>query len=383
MDVRLFGSNSPGELVRIEHGEHAFIPDPLPPNWTFPAELWPLLAEAKQQIGILEGIGRNLPNPGILLRPLEDREAIRSSSLEGTYATPRELLLFELDPKEASSVRDPENDHLEVFNYRKALHHGVTSELPLSLRLLRDLHRILMTGVRGKDRTPGEFRKQQVAIGASRRFVPPPPDRLMKCLGTLERSLHDESPAFDPLVQCFLMHYQFETVHPFNDGNGRVGRLLLAIMLQQRCQLTKPWLYLSEFYERYRDEYVQNLFNVSARGDWSTWIEFCLRGTVSQAEETIARCERLLAIRESFTQRVADVGGSVRLSRIVEDIFYSPFVRVAALARHLGVTYPTARADLERLVEASILRELPSASPKTYYAPEVFNVAYEELGGDG
>ena len=379
MDVSRFRSDSPGDVISIGHGEHAFIPQPLPPNWAFPAELWPLLAEAKQQIGILEGIGRNLPNPGILLRPLEDREAIRSSSLEGTYATPRELLLFELDPKEATSDRDPENDHLEVFNYRKALHHGATSKLPMSLRLLRDLHRILMTGVRGKDRTPGEFRKQQVAIGSSRRFVPPPPERLMDCLDPLEKSLHDESTAFDPLVHCFLMHYQFETIHPFNDGNGRVGRLLLALMLQQKCQLTKPWLYLSEFYERYRDEYVQNLFDVCAKGDWGTWIEFCLRGTVKQAEETIERCERLLAIRESFTQRVADVGGTVRLSQIVEDIFYSPFVRVAALARKLDVTYPTAKADLKRLVEAGILRELSQASPKTYYAPEVFAVAYEEM----
>jgi Fic family protein len=382
MDVSRFSSDSPGDVISIGHGEHAFIPQPLLPNWTFPAELWPLLAEAKQQIGILEGIGRNLPNPAILLRPLEDREAIRSSSLEGTYATPRELLLFELDPKEASSARDPENDHLEVFNYRKALLHGVTSELPLSLRLLRDLHRILMTGVRGKDKTPGEFRKQQVAIGSSRRFVPPPPERLMDCLDPLEKSFHDETAAFDPLVQCFLMHYQFETIHPFNDGNGRVGRLLLAIMLQQKCQLTKPWLYLSEFYERYRDEYVQNLFNVSADGDWNSWIEFCLRGTVTQAQETITRCERLLAIRELFTQRVAEVGGSIRLSQIVDDIFYSPFVRVAALARRLGVTYPTAKADLERLVQAGILHELPLVSPKTYYAPEVYAVAYEELAAD-
>lgn len=378
MEATRFSSQSPGEVISIGHGEHAFVPQPLPPDWTFPAGLWPLLAEAKQQIGILEGIGRNLPNPAILLRPLEDREAIRSSSLEGTYATPRELLLFELNPNEATSVRDPENDHREVFNYRMALQHGTTSELPLSLRLLRELHRILMSGVRGKDATPGEFRKQQIAIGSSRRFVPPPPERLMDCLDPLEKSFH-ENDEFDPLVQCFLMHYQFETIHPFNDGNGRVGRLLLAIMLQQKCRLTKPWLYLSEFYERYRDEYTQNLFNVSADGNWHGWIEFCLRGTVTQAQETITRCEHLLAIRDSFTNRLADVGGSVRLSQIVDDIFYSPFVRVAALSRRLNVTYPTAKADLERLVQAGILRELPSASPKTYFAPEVFDVAYEQM----
>jgi len=379
MDAARFTPDSPGAVISIGHSEHAFVPEALPPDWTFPENLWPLLAEAKQQIGILEGIGRNLPNPAILLRPLEDREAIRSSSLEGTYATPQELLLFELDPKEATSNRDPENDQREVFNYRKALHYGTASELPLSLRLVRDLHRTLMTGVRGKDKTPGEFRKQQVAIGSSRRFIPPPPERLMECLDPLEKSFHDETAKFDPLVQCFLIHYQFETIHPFNDGNGRVGRLLLAIMLQQKCNLTKPWLYLSEFYERYRDEYVRNLFNVSADGNWTTWIEYCLRGTITQAQETITRCERLLNIRESFAQRVADVGGTVRLSQIVEDIFHSPFVRVAALSRRLDVTYPTAKADLERLVQAGILRELPMIAPKTYFAPDIFNIAYEEL----
>ncbi len=382
MDISRFGINSPGDVISIANGEHAFIPQPLPPKWEFPPALWPLLAEAKQQIGILEGLGRNLPNPAILLRPLEDREAIRSSSLEGTYATPRELLLFELAPKEPTSNHDPENDHREVFNYRQALHFGTSSELPLSLRLLRDLHRILMTGVRGKDKTPGEFRKQQVAIGSARRFVPPPPERLMDCLDPMEKSFHDNSVTFDPLVQCFLMHYQFETIHPFNDGNGRVGRLLLAIMLQQKCRLTKPWLYLSEFYERYREEYVQNLFNISADGNWNDWIEFSLRGALTQAKETITRCERLLAIRESFTQRVADVGGSIRLGQIVDDVFHSPFVRVAELSRRLSVTYPTAKADLERLVQAGILRELSSISPKTYYAPEVFNVAYEELAAE-
>lgn len=379
MDISLFHQSCPGTIVPIQNGEHAFIPAPLPPDWTFPVVLWPLLAEAKQQLGILEGIGRNLPNPAILLKPLEDREAIRSSSLEGTYATPRELLLFELDPKEPASGLTPENDHREVFNYRRALHMGTNTELPLSLRLTRDLHRMLMTGVRGKDQTPGEFRRQQVAIGSSFRFVPPPHERLMDCLGPMEKAFHSGMEKYDPLVQCFLMHYQFETIHPFNDGNGRVGRLLLAIMLQQKCGLTKPWLYLSEYFERFRDEYIQGLFDISSRGNWLAWVEFCLRGTVTQTKETILRCERLLRIRESFSDRVANVGGSYRLSKIVEGVFHSPFVRVAALSKSLGVTYPTAKADLERLVQAGILRELPSVTPKTFYSPEVFAIAYESF----
>jgi Fic family protein len=245
---------------------------------------------------------------------------------------------------------------------------------------MRDLHRILLSGVRGRDKTPGEFRKIQVAIGATKRFIPPPPNRLGECLSPLEKYLHQKAKAFDPLVFCFLVHYQFETIHPFVDGNGRVGRLLLAIMLQQRCGLSKPWLYMSEFFEKHRDEYIDGLFSVSTTASWSRWIEFCLQGTLEQAKSTIARCRRLLAVRQQYVQRVAEVGGPVRLSRIIEGIFTSPFVRVAEVATRLGVTYPTAKSDLDRLVQAGVLEQLPDITPKTFYAPEVFAVSYGELG---
>jgi Fic family protein len=313
------------------------------------------------------------------LRPLEDREAIRSSRLEGTYVTARELLLFEIEPREVKSEGDAANDQREVLNYRRALVHGVNSELPLSLRLIRELHATLLTGVRGRDHAPGEFRRVQVAIGANHRFVPPPPQLVMECLDALEKYFHYKDCPYDPLVNCFLIHYQFETIHPFNDGNGRVGRLLLAIMLKHYCDFSKPWLYMSEYFERHREEYVQKLFNVSALADWDGWIEYCLRGTVFQVRDTIQRCERLRKIREDFTRRITAVGGSVRLTQIVEDIFYSPFVRIADLPERLKVTYPTAKADVDRLVQAGILKELENVSPKTFYAPEVFNVAYEEM----
>ena len=379
MDQNQFSEESPGKVVSIAGGECSFVPDPLPPSWDFPYELWPLLAEAKQQIGILEGIGRLLPNPGILLRPLEDREAIRSSSLEGTYATPRELLLFELSPREAESPSDPVNDHREVWNYRVALRHGVESELPLSLRLLKEMHALLLNGVRGRDKNPGNFRSIQVAIGSSFRFVPPPPEQVLNCLDAMEKYLHIENSPYDPLIDCFLVHYQFETIHPFNDGNGRIGRLLLALMLQQSCEMTKPWLYLSEYFDKYRDEYIGNLFRVSTISGWSTWVEFCLRATVSQAKSTIARCEKLLAVRESFSQRLIEAGGHVRLTQIVDQIFHNPLVRIADLPDRLNVTYPTAKSDVARLTEAGILKELPGANPKTFFAPEVFNVAYDDL----
>ena len=182
------------------------------------------------------------------------------------------------------------------------------------------------------------------------------------------------------MVGCFLIHYQFETIHPFSDGNGRVGRLLLAIMLKELCGLSKPWLYMSEYYEKNREEYIEKLFNVSALGDWEGWVAFCLKGVEIQAKDTIRRCERLQRIKNNFMARLSEVGGSIRLNRIVEDIFYSPFVRIADLPKKLEITYPTAKADVERLVQAGILKKLANITPTTYYAPEVFNVAYEEMG---
>lgn len=384
MDHNAFSTASPGAVVRIPRdprtgNEIAFVPTPLPPAWEFPHRLWPLLADAKSQLGLLEGIGRSLPNPGILLRPLEDREAIKSSRLEGTYVTATEFLVFEMQPKESTSSDDPANFQLEVLNYRKALHEGAGNPLPISLRLIRQLHSTLMTGVRGRDKTPGEFRKGQVAIGSDHRFVPPPPDQIMACLDALERHIHTTQSNYDGLINCFLVHYQFETIHPFSDGNGRVGRLLLALMLKEFCGLTKPWLYLSDYFEKNRNEYVARLFDVSAIGDWDGWAEFCLHATIEQAKDAILRCERLRLIREDFQNRLQEIGGSVRLTQIVENIFHSPFVRIADLARALKVTYPTAQADVERLVQGRILRELPAVSPKTYYSPAVFAVAYEEL----
>lgn len=376
MDLTQFGPQSPGEIVRVDSQLSAFVPAPLPPrSWELPASLWPLLAEAKAKLGLLEGIGRTLSHPSLLLRPLGSREAIQSSRIEGTYATARELLLFEADAPDSEKDSKQVNEWREVYNYRVALEHATTTTLPLSLRLIRDVHRILMTGVRGKDRTPGEFRRIQVAIGSNHRFVPPPVDRLASCLDEFEKAMHAAGPT-DPLIDCFLCHYQFEAIHPFEDGNGRVGRLVLATMLRQRCELTQPWLYLSEYFEKYREEYIQHLFRISTEGAWEPWIEFCLRGVVAQSVATVQLCEEFRRIRDDYTKRIADIGGSERLHRIAASLFDSPFVRIADLTRRLGITYPTAKADVDRLIAAKILQELPDATPKTFYAEEVFRIAY-------
>jgi Fic family protein len=378
MDIRKFKPTTPGRIVAIDGGERAYVPDTLPPKWKFPERLWPLLVEARGNLMLLEGLGRHLRDPGILFQPLQGREAIQSSALEGTYATPRELLLFELEQKQPTQEGDPAYAWKEVFNYQLALRFGTTTDLPLSLRLIRKLHGILMDGVRGDEHTPGEFRQLQVAIGVSRRFVPPPPQHLTDCLDTFEKYLHAPND-YDPLVDCFLAHYQFEAIHPFRDGNGRVGRLLLAIMIQQRCKLTHPWLYLSNFFAKNREEYVQRLFQISASNAWGEWIEFCLRGTVEQAEATIDCCDQLRSLRDDYRQRIAGVGGNVRLNQIIEGLFRTPMVRVMDVPARLDVTYPTAKSDLERLVEAGILSELSDAPVITFYAPEIMRIVYADI----
>jgi Fic family protein len=304
-----------------------------------------------------------------------------SSRIEGTHATARELLLFELEPSAPRESDHLADDWREVFNYRRALEHGTNSPLPLSLRLIREMHAILMRGVRGTEKTPGEFRAIQVAMGEDHRFVPPPPDKVPECLAPFERYLNDESTDTDPLVRSFLAHYQFETIHPFSDGNGRVGRLLLAVMLQRNCHLTQPWLYLSEFFAKRRDEYIQKLFDVSTRSDWEGWIEFCIQGTIEQSGATIDRCQKLVSLREDYRHRLPDVGGKARLGPIADSLFRHPFVRVTDLVERMGITYPAAKADLDRLAAAGIVRRLPDATPITYYAPELFDIAYAGIPG--
>lgn len=375
-----FQPNAPGRIVPIAGNEHAFVPSPLPPDWQFPERLWPLLNEASTKLGLLEGVGRHLPAADLLLRPLERREAVQSSAIEGTYATPRELLLFEIEPSEPAREDDPANSWKEVFNSQQALQYGTSSELPLSLRLIRDMHRILLTGVRGQERAPGEFRRVQVAIGTARerRFVPPPVSHLAECLDAFEKYLNTET-ANHPLVDCMLAHYQFEAIHPFMDGNGRVGRMLLATMVQRRCGLTKPWLYLSDYFARRRDEYVDRLFAISARGEWSEWIEFCLQGVATVADATVVRCEQLRSLHDEYFNRVKAAGGNVRLYAIVEGLFRSPVVRIADLPKRLSVSYPTAKADVERLISAGILSEFADTPIRTVFAHEVFRIAYADL----
>ena len=379
VDFSRFSSQSPGRLISTSGGLSAFVPHPLPPKeWRLSPEIWPLLNEATNRLYLLEGIGRTLPNPFMLLGPLIRRESILSSRIEGTYATPRQLLLFELHPVEPRDHNDPESDFEEVANYVEAFRYSLESQLPLSLRLIRDWHRILMQGVRGKDRTPGEFRRTQVGIGNpdDPRFVPPPPQEIGQCLDSFEKYINSSTSGLPPLIDCFLAHYQFETIHPFLDGNGRVGRLLLSTMIQIKSGLTKPWLHLSGYFERHRQQYVDRLFAVSAGNDWEGWIRLCLQATISQAGETIERCHNLQLAYRDFMERLKGAKGSIRLAAIVESLFSSPLVEPRALQRQLNVSYPTAQKDVDRLCDLGILELLSGPEFKTYWSRRVFEIAY-------
>jgi len=378
MDINRFTSPA-GQLIPIEQLEKkdwAFIPSQMPPDWEFPVRLWPLLADAKEALGRLDGIGRTLPDPELLLTPLRNREALTSSRLEGTYVTPQQLLLYGLDPRQPSS--EAASEWREVFNYSRALQIGgeLLETLPFCLRVVREMHSALMNGLYHRAHA-GNFRAWQVQIGATGRFIPPPAEYVTQLMSNLELYINSVDDRFDPLVRCYLVHYQFETIHPFADGNGRIGRVLLALMVQKWLNHSKPWLYMSAFFERYKDEYINSLFRISATGSWDDWIEFCLTGTIQQANDSIRRCDKFNTLKRRFHE-IATQYASPRTHQIIESLFVQPLVTVPHLASQFRVSPPTARSDIHRLVGLGILYEIGKSVPKSFYSPAIFQIAYGE-----
>lgn len=384
MDKNLFSEKSPGRLIPItlqNEPDWAFIPAPLPKNWKIPKDIWPLLLKAREELARLDGIGRHMPNYDLLLRPLQHREALKSSSLEGTYATPEQLLLFEIDPKPPKSKKDKVNAWKEVSNYNNAIRIGknTLNDIPVSLRLLKIMHKTLLTGVRGHHRDPGNFRKTQVHIGSDKRFIPPPPNLAIECLNDLELFIHKDKD-IDPLIFCFMVHYQLETIHPFLDGNGRVGRLLLSLMIYQWCELQNPWLYLSAFFDRYKEEYITNLFNISTRGDWDTWIKYCLRATISQSKDAIKRFDHMVALKDQYSKHISQCHGNTRLNTLVDRLFEVPAITIPQVKELLNVSYPTAKNDIDLLVKMNILTESKAKQrPKIFLSPEIINIAFGDV----
>ncbi len=366
MRPETFRGERAGRLRRVGHGEGAywaFVPHPLPPKLSYTSSLIRLLSEADRAVGELSGLGQTMDeeSANLFVAPLIRREAVLSSRIEGTRADLEELYLCEAGARVAD-----EADVREVHNYVRALEYGLAQikdpkGLPLSLRLLREVHSRLMEGVRGEHATPGEFRRTQNWIGPpgstlqTATFIPPPPDDLMPALDNFEKYLHakDEHP---PLVRLAFVHYQFEAIHPFLDGNGRIGRLLIALLLVEWKLLSHPLLYLSAFFERHRQEYYDRLQAVSQEGAWEAWVEFFLRGVAEQAADTAERIKRLQALQKKWRELLRHETRSTNALRLVDMLFRKPTVTVPQVQEELGLPYrSSARTLVLRLVDLGIL----------------------------
>ena len=360
-----------GRTVGCPGGYSAFVPAPLPPAITWDGELVAALSRADQAIGRLAGEGRQVPNPHLFIRSFLHREAVLSSRIEGTQTTLAELLAAQAGARVERSAADL----LEVVNYVVALQYGIQrlKSLPLSLRLVRELHERLMRGVRGNAATPGEFRRSQNWIGPpgctlnNATYVPPPPDELMGCLGAWERFLHDET--FPPLIHAAFTHSQFESIHPFLDGNGRVGRLLITLLFVARGVLPAPLLYLSAYFEASRQDYYERLLTVTRDGQWEAWLVYFLRGVAEQAEDAIGRIRRIDELFHRWSDQFAGAR-SANLEKVLELFVEFPFWNVPALASKLGVAYTTARRAVDRLESAGIVTPVGDAKRNRVYCAD-------------
>ena len=381
MDTALFKNSPSGKLIRATGGYWAFMPNPLPPKLDWDDALVSLISNADIAVGTLSGLGETLPNPHLLIYPFIRREAVLSSRIEGTQSSLSDLLLFE-----ATKV-ERQRDVKEVQNYVRAMEYGLRrlDELPLSLRFIRELHGILMEGVRGEHATPGEFRKSQNWIGTpgatlnEATFVPPPVTEMQECLSQLEKFLHTKTK-LPPLVQAALVHYQFETIHPFLDGNGRIGRLLSTLLLCQRNILSKPLLYFSAFFEKHRQEYYDLLLKVSSTGAWREWIEFFLTAVAEQSGDAVSRARRLLELLRTYSQVVREKHLPPTVGGLVELIFMKPVLNTKTVQEFLKVSYPSAQNAISILEEAGILIEITGRKrAKAYSANEILKVLDGEM----
>jgi Fic family protein len=360
-------TSAAGELVR------AYVPAPLPPQP--PLDLGRFMhvyERAIAAVGRLDGVTTILPSTPLFLYMYVRKEALLSSQIEGTQSSLSDLLLFE--NHEAPSVGL--DDVTEVSNYVAAIEHGVSrmrGGFPLSLRLIREMHAILLKSGRGAAKQPGEFRRSQTWIGGTRPgnalFVPPPPNRLDECLDALERFLHSEDSALPPLIRAGLAHVQFETIHPFLDGNGRLGRLLITLILCEAGVLREPILYLSLFLKSRRDDYYRLLQEVRQAGTWETWMEFFLTGVAETAEQAAATARDLMAMFDAHRQKITGLGRAAPSAlRVHELIQASPIVTIQTVSEKLGISFPTAGIALNNLIKVDIVRETTGRQRGRIYA---------------
>lgn len=369
-----FAASQWPHVRHTEGGYLAFTPPPLPPELALDRDLVGQTSRADRALGLLSGVGQTLPNPYLLSQTLMRREAVLSSRIEGTQASLSDLVLFEVEQQ-----RPRVEDVREVANYLRAMEHVLDPgrRLPLSLSLLREAHELLLSDVRGDHATPGEFRRSQNWIGTpgctldEATYVPPAPERLWEALDAFEKYLHSPHD-LPPLIVVALAHYQFEAIHPFTDGNGRVGRLLISLLLVEWGLLPMPLLDLSAYFESRRDTYYATLLRVSTHGEWHSWIGFFLTATEAQATEAVARARRLQQLRADYRAHVATARSSALLGTLVDALFQTPAVSVRRAQEILGVTHRAASNNVEKLVDEGILTEATGRQrDRVYLATEI------------
>lgn len=372
-------TNRAGRYVSQPTGYRAYEPAPLPPvpPVVLDGELQRLLSAADLALGRLDGSVLTLPNPDLFVFMYVRREAVLSSQIEGTQSSLQDLLAAE-----AQMLDQVPHDVDEVVNYVRAMNHGLARlpKLPVSVRLIREIHAELLKGTRGGRLQPGELRTSQNWIGpagctlATATFVPPPPHVVPEALGALELYLHRDGD-LPPLIKIALAHVQFETIHPFLDGNGRVGRLLITFLLTEGGILQKPVLYLSHYFKQHRQEYYDRLQAVRDRGEWEAWLRFFLRGIVEVAAQSADTARRILQMREehrmAITARFGRAAGNGH--RVLESLFDRPIVSVADVQRLIGTTYAAANTTVSRLEEVGVLQEVTghARNRRFRYAPYI------------
>jgi Fic family protein len=364
-----------GETVR------AFVPHPLPPKpaLALPGATLRLLEKATVALGRLDSIAGLLPNPELFLYVYVRREAVLSSQIEGTQSSLSDLILHEIEDAPGALI----DDVREVSNYIDALNFGVEQlhlDFPLSNRLLRDMHRVLMKTGRGAEKAPGEFRRSQNWIGGTRpgnaQFVPPPPSEVISAMSALEKFLHAEDDGIPTLIRAALAHVQFETIHPFSDGNGRLGRLLITLLLQHDGLLQQPLLYLSLYFKQNRTLYYDHLTQVRMTGDWERWIAFFLEGVLLTATDALKNAQLILKLFEKDAARTQFMGPKV--AKLFAHLKLRPIVTVKHYALVANISLPTANSAIKALVDVGLLRETTGRARDRVFVYQEFLALFEE-----
>ena len=379
-----FSSQQSQHLKKTITGSWAFVPPNLPPQIDY-GQIALNLAAATGAIGELKGATRRLPNPYMLVMPLIRREALTSSAIEGTITTINNMLLEQLVPNAGG-----DDNAREAFNYVRALRgaEDALKELPISHRVIKQAHKTLLSGLspaRGAGKRPGEYKSDQNAIGKqgdnenTARYVPPPPQETVICMDELERFINRENrKPGEELVDIALAHYQFEAIHPFNDGNGRIGRMLVTLMAQQLLFSSEPLLHISANIENKKDEYIESLFAVSTHGDWTRWLNFFFEVVKESCLSATNVVDKIINLQKDLRQQAVQKNGNHRLAAIVDSLFTKEWITIIEAAKLCGVTYPTAQSDLDELATLEIVRRVQNTRPAIFIAPAIWN-----LGGRG